>query len=208
MNYLHYDIIDSTNEEAKRLIAAGDLSSNTIITADEQTAGKGTQGRVWKSPKNAGLYVSFVHLDSLALTPLYTQAAGIACAQTIEECFGKKIQLKPVNDLYAVCPETDQLKKLGGILTESLVQENQLRALITGIGINLQPVNLPPNPAGYLAIGLKEILSPQQFAAWNRDEFIHVLLEKLESLYQFVHLNKVDELDKYTHQYAFTSQLI
>lgn len=134
---LTYDSLDSTNEEAKRLLAAGKITGLTAITASMQTAGKGTRGRVWVSPPGCGLYLSVVHpLDvpcqSAPLTPVFTLAAGVACAETLHEATGLRFQLKPINDVYIAGA------KLGGILTESVVRDNRLRALITGIGINLR----------------------------------------------------------------------
>jgi biotin-[acetyl-CoA-carboxylase] ligase BirA-like protein len=134
-----YDELDSTNEEAKRLLAQGKFNGVSIIRAHSQTAGKGTQGRRWISPPGVGLYFSVVHLfdDAIScptaepMAPLLTLAAGVACAETIQELTGLTIQLKPVNDLYVDgC-------KLGGILTESIISGNRCKAIITGIGINI-----------------------------------------------------------------------
>ncbi len=139
-HYIEAPELDSTNEEAKRLIQAETLSGPAIIRAHRQTAGRGTQGRTWHSPAGAGLYFSVVHPFAgwvevppalVPLTPLFTVAAGVACAESIRELTGLRIQLKPVNDLYV------QRQKLGGILVESLISQNQCQALITGIGINV-----------------------------------------------------------------------
>ena len=139
---LLYDKLDSTNEEAKRLLADGRITRPSLLRAESQTAGKGTQGRRWFSPPGAGLYCSVVHpfpgetltghtQREIPLSPLFTLAAGVACAETIQELTGLGIQLKPINDLYV------DGRKLGGILTESLISENHCKALITGIGINV-----------------------------------------------------------------------
>jgi biotin-(acetyl-CoA carboxylase) ligase len=95
---------------------------------------------------------------TVPLTPLFTLAAGVACAEAINTLTGIEIGLKPINDLYV------DGRKLGGILTESIISyeavangksggapeaplssaksqnpEPICRALITGIGINVLP---------------------------------------------------------------------
>ena len=53
---VHHRTIDSTNARARELAAAG-APHGTLVTADEQTAGRGRQGRIWFSsfhPELAG----------------------------------------------------------------------------------------------------------------------------------------------------------
>jgi BirA family transcriptional regulator, biotin operon repressor / biotin---[acetyl-CoA-carboxylase] ligase len=94
------------------------------------------------SPPDAGIYLSFLLRPggSISSLPLYTIAAGAACAQAIYECAGIRIGLKWVNDLIY------DGKKLGGILAElpSTTSGDHIstghpsnRALIIGIGVNL-----------------------------------------------------------------------
>lgn len=187
---LMYDQIDSTNEEAKRLLAEGAIKRLTLIRAHCQTAGKGTQGRTWVSPPGAGLYMSIVHpfqkgadwfqpLGSIPLTPMYTLAAGVACAKTIQEMTGLSIQLKPVNDLYV------EGRKLGGILTESLISQGACKALITGIGINvLSHETVQPQAAGMEArntipTSLQTCISPTWFSQWQGSAIIEELSQAL-----------------------------
>lgn len=150
---VHFETIDSTNLEAKRRLSDGSISTVCILQADSQTAGRGTQGRPWFSPPNAGLYFSIVHPAPGILSlcepytdfnsmftdwSLLTQAAGVACASVLRQHTGIPVTLKPINDLYVDgC-------KLGGILCESVIREelqgegfSACRGLITGIGINL-----------------------------------------------------------------------
>jgi BirA family transcriptional regulator, biotin operon repressor / biotin---[acetyl-CoA-carboxylase] ligase len=131
--------IDSTNEEAKRRFQAGEIQSLFSILAFHQTSGKGTQGREWVSPSNAGVYLSIVHPKppeiAFPLTPEFTLAAGLGSLQALNHLFEAQLHsplcLKPINDIYAGG------KKLGGILTESIIQDGEIKAIITGIGINI-----------------------------------------------------------------------
>ena len=64
---LHLDEIDSTNDEAKRLAAAGE-PAGLIVLADRQSAGRGRRGRNWASPKG-NLYCSFLPNNILLSKP-------------------------------------------------------------------------------------------------------------------------------------------
>lgn len=176
---LTYDELDSTNEEAKRLLAEGFITSPSLLRAVSQSAGKGTQGRRWFSPPGAGLYCTVVHplpgetlmgqaQGDIPLTPLFTLAAGVACAETIRELTGLAIQLKPINDLYV------DSRKLGGILTESLISENHCKALITGIGINVFEhaeiaAGCQAEDRGNAPASLQGCIPGHLFAQWHGD---------------------------------------
>ena len=54
------DEIDSTNEEAKRMIKNG-TNKDFVILAKKQTNGKGRKGRSFYSPKDTGIYYTYVH---------------------------------------------------------------------------------------------------------------------------------------------------
>ena len=146
MQLITLDTVDSTNEEAKRRFWANPTQAVPLcVVARQQTAGKGTQGRVWVSPPDAGLYLSYLHplTEQQAACPLttdFTLAAGVACVRAIQAVTGVTVQLKPINDLVV------GRAKLGGILVESLIQQGRMRALITGVGLNIRdvPRALPP----------------------------------------------------------------
>lgn len=197
---LRFDSLDSTNEEAKRRLAEGSLVKKSIICALEQTAGKGTQGRQWISPRGAGLYFSIVHPgenEVLPVTPILTLAAGVACARAIADLTGLTIQLKPINDLYL------DGRKLGGILVESLVCNNRCRGLVTGIGMNIlmneETVAACKHEArGNHPISLQEGLMPLYFSRVNpeqvADELMNAIAEQVETAYQQIFAGKTHSL--------------
>ncbi len=145
---VYHDELDSTNNEAKRLVQAGDAClSNaevTVIVAGAQTSGRGRLGRSWVSPSGAGLYCSVIHACDAkqVLTPYYTLAAGLAVMDTladVADAWFPKVALKPINDVMAV--HEGETKKLAGILVEGLMNQAILHHVITGVGINLTPAN-------------------------------------------------------------------
>src|SRR6187431_192106 len=80
----HYRSTDSTNTRARELAAAG-APHGTVVTAAEQTEGRGRQGRTWTAPAGkALLYSALVRpLDERhALLPL---AIPLAVCEVAEE---------------------------------------------------------------------------------------------------------------------------
>ncbi|HWP33775.1 MAG TPA: hypothetical protein VNL97_08500, partial [Solirubrobacterales bacterium] len=55
----HYRITDSTNERARELVEAG-APGGAVVTAREQTAGRGRRGRAWTAPDGKALLYSAV----------------------------------------------------------------------------------------------------------------------------------------------------
>lgn len=124
-----FDIIDSTNTEAKRQIQKG-IDDCKIIVASEQTSGRGRLGRTFYSPKDTGIYFTMAIKMGLAKEDLVliTTAVAVLTRRAIERVTGKSPLIKWVNDLYL------NDKKVCGILVESVLDKN---TFIIGIGINI-----------------------------------------------------------------------
>jgi BirA family biotin operon repressor/biotin-[acetyl-CoA-carboxylase] ligase len=126
---LHLRRVDSTNIRARELAAAG-APDGTLVTAAEQTAGRGRQGRTWTAPPGRALLCSLVIREPPRLLPL---AAGVAVA----EVAGDAARLKWPNDVLI------DGRKVAGILVEGRPQE---RWEVLGIGLNVavRPEDFPP----------------------------------------------------------------
>ncbi|MBX2859772.1 MAG: biotin--[acetyl-CoA-carboxylase] ligase [Vampirovibrio sp.] len=190
MKKIHYQTIDSTNEAAKRLISGGEITETTVITADTQTAGKGTQGRVWVSEAGTGVYLSMVHLGNqigsqitIPTTTDYTVAAAEACIEALDKTVGLRPTLKPINDLYV------DGRKLGGILVESLVQQGLIYALVTGVGVNVKPVSLPLADERNTPVSLEEVLPPHQMERFFTDALIEAMVQQIDVAYTRIFQN-------------------
>ena len=131
-NIHHFNTIDSTNTEAKRL-AEMHAPHGTVVIADSQTAGRGRLDRSFHSPAGTGIYFSVVLRPDLTpqqLMPL-TCAAAVAACNAVEKVSAIRPGIKWTNDLVV------NGKKLGGILTELRLNGNGLvDYAIIGIGIN------------------------------------------------------------------------
>jgi len=176
MQAFHFDSVDSTNESAKRLIQEAKIHGRAYVLAREQTAGRGQRGSTWLSPRDAGIYLTIVDFPNALPTPmtnLFTLGAGIACVETLRHCAGVDIHLKPINDLYA------GHAKLGGILTEAVIEGERIKALLTGIGINVRrtPRLLPaesPEP-----VSLQDLIPPAQFSCVDEGVLIAELVDQV-----------------------------
>lgn len=140
IDVLYYPSIDSTNNCCKRLLADG-KSGAFLVTADEQTAGRGRQGKSFYSPSLTGVYFSLVirPRTSLRNAVTATTAAAVAVCRAIENLTDKKPKIKWVNDVYL------DGKKICGILTEAVTnfEEGTVDSVIIGIGINIKTVDFP-----------------------------------------------------------------
>lgn len=130
--------VDSTNNVLK-LIAATEAQSSKrqplVCISEEQTAGKGRRGRSFFSPKNTGIYISFLLYPDVPISEasMYTTIAATAEAKAIEKVSGFPVDIKWVNDIWM------RGKKVSGILTEAStsIEDGSLEYVVVGIGINL-----------------------------------------------------------------------
>ena len=80
-----HDLLDSTNNRAKALAAAG-AAHGTAVIADSQSGGKGRLGRSFFSPEHAGIYLTVILRPDCApdRAGLLTSLAAVAAARAVE----------------------------------------------------------------------------------------------------------------------------
>lgn len=127
----HFEAIDSTNEEARRLAAAGEAGP-VWIAADRQSAGRGRRGRAWESPGgNLAATLLLRPNRSAAESAQLSFVAALAVSDMVQAYApGSRIRVKWPNDVLA------ESRKIAGILLESAGSQT-LDWLAVGIGINL-----------------------------------------------------------------------
>lgn len=133
----HFRVTDSTNARARELVEAG-APGGTVVTADEQTAGRGRQGRTWTAPPGKALLYSAIlrPLDERHL--LLPLAAPLAVCEAAEELEpGVRCKIKWPNDVWL------EGRKLAGVLIEAKPQDGWA---VIGVGLNLtiEPNEFPP----------------------------------------------------------------
>ncbi|MFT9076651.1 biotin--[acetyl-CoA-carboxylase] ligase [Ethanoligenens sp.] len=128
---VHFDSIDSTNREAKRLAEQGE-PEGTIVVAEMQTGGKGCAGRQWDCQPYQGIWMSIILRPAMDMpaAPCFTQMACAAVGQALEAS-AEGIQVKWPNDILL------HGKKIGGVLTESSGEIDRVDYIVLGIGVNV-----------------------------------------------------------------------
>ncbi len=133
---IRLDSAGSTNDEAKKLLKAGEIAP-FLLTADEQTAGKGTHGRSFHSPRG-GLYMSLVlPVESVEDSVYFTSLAAVAVCEVLRENEKIDAKIKWINDILL------DGKKLVGILCESVFSGNGAGHIVIGVGVNCKKTVFP-----------------------------------------------------------------
>lgn len=165
----YYDSIDSTNTQAKRFIAEGE-NEVMLVVANEQTQGRGRQGKSFYSPSQTGIYMSLAIHPNLQLqnAVAITTAASVAVCKAIEKLTDKKPTIKWVNDVYL------DGKKICGILTEAVTdfETQTVTSVVIGVGVNVDTAVFPSDIENASCLGVKI----------NRAELIGNIANELNSI--------------------------
>ena len=140
------DTVDSTNTFAKEKLLNKDY---LVVISEQQTAGRGRQGKEWYSPNAGNIYMTIKFKDKNP-APL-SLIIGLLISEAMDSVSGQKINagLKWPNDLLI------NKKKICGILIESEMSADEVE-FIVGIGINY---SLPKKESWWGEIGeLADIL--------------------------------------------------
>ncbi|HXF95078.1 MAG TPA: biotin--[acetyl-CoA-carboxylase] ligase [Gemmatimonadales bacterium] len=136
--------------DAVHELAAQGAPAGTVVLAEEQTAGRGRDGRTWRSPAG-GVWLGALLRPGGGALPAIAVRVGLAVAEAVDGVLGRPVtRLKWPNDVLL------QDRKLGGILCEGRWQGDALQWLAVGVGVNL--ANEIPAELGDRAIALREVL--------------------------------------------------
>jgi BirA family biotin operon repressor/biotin-[acetyl-CoA-carboxylase] ligase len=170
----------STNLDLLELARSG-APEGVVLVADHQTAGRGRLDRTWEAPPGSSLLVSILLRPELEPAHVFaaTMAVGVSAVEATREVAGLVPSLKWPNDLIVTRSEDDRatVRKLGGMLTESVVEGDRIAALVVGIGIN---VNWPDTPPPDLA-DIATALNHEVGAEVDREDLLVAILERLEA---------------------------
>ena len=134
----YFDETDSTNTRARKLAEEG-APHGTLVIADSQSSGKGRRGRLWTSPRGVGIWMSMLLRPDIAPVhaSMLTLIAGMAVVRGVKESTGLDAMIKWPNDAVLAG------RKICGILTEMSTEDETIRYVITGIGINVNIDEFP-----------------------------------------------------------------
>ena len=130
----HFAVTDSTNGRARSLALAG-APSGTVVTAEEQTAGRGRRGRTWSAPPGKALLYSAILRPLGREHGLLPLAVPLAVCEAVESLAPVRCAVKWPNDVWI------EGRKVAGVLIEAHAPE----WAVIGIGLNVavEPGELP-----------------------------------------------------------------
>lgn len=147
------DSIDSTNDEARRRILT--LDNLSVLSALEQTGGRGQRENKWHSEPNQNLTFSIVLKNppvKAADQFIISEITAVTLVSFLAE-HGIEADIKWPNDIYV------SGKKICGILIENSLKGQSIDWTIIGIGLNVNQFNFPvnlPNPTSMRICTQKE----------------------------------------------------
>lgn len=171
---VYFDATDSTNAQAKRL-AEAHAPHGTLVVSDRQDGGKGRRGRSWASPSGVGIWMSLILRPKIdpSLASMLTLVAALAVRKGILEETGLSPLIKWPNDLVL------NGKKICGILTEMSTELMEIQYVITGIGINVNQKEFPPEIRDTATS-----LSLEAGRSFRRSSLIAAILKAFEKDYE------------------------
>jgi len=180
--------VASTNTLAMEMAADG-TPEGTVVIAETQTGGKGRLGRKWISPKG-NLYLSVILRPKIPIqkAPLITLTGAVAVASAIRTTCGLEAGIKWPNDILI------SGKKVSGLLTEMSAEQDRIRHIVLGIGVdvNMEMGELPPDVRS-----LSTTLAAETEAKINRTALLQQVLRDLEHWYQKFLGNEEDVLNEW-----------
>ncbi|AOM82833.1 biotin--[acetyl-CoA-carboxylase] ligase [Salisediminibacterium beveridgei] len=173
---IHKEVTSSTQDDAMELIQSG-AANGTVVISDAQTKGRGRLGRDWHSGPDGGLWFSMIVKPEIPVhrAPQLTLITGVALVRVLNRLTEQSgtFRIKWPNDILA-----DHLKT-AGILTEMHADPDRVRALMIGVGINVNQVAFPD----WLA-GQAESLAGLTGETLNRNVVLSHFLTEFEYWYQ------------------------
>jgi BirA family biotin operon repressor/biotin-[acetyl-CoA-carboxylase] ligase len=162
--HVHHRVTDSTNARARELASRG-APHGTVVTAAEQTAGRGRQGRTWVAAPGDAILISVIIRESEAGLPMTPLAAAVAVAEACASLGAGDVAIKWPNDVWIGG------RKVSGILVEGRPQEGWA---VLGIGLNVGTREFPNE--------LREIATSLALAGTDTtlDDAQRALLEELD----------------------------
>ncbi|MCL2383869.1 MAG: biotin--[acetyl-CoA-carboxylase] ligase [Oscillospiraceae bacterium] len=171
-NIAYFEMIESTQAKAKEL-AAQKIQTGTIVVTEKQTKGIGTHGRQWIAEENSNILMTLIIYPECNIAKLEGMTIDIAecLVDVFQELHGIAVKVKEPNDLII------NNKKLGGILTETILEKEVVKNLFIGIGININQEEFPKE-----LMDIATSLKKETNKTFIREEIIAEFLNRFEEI--------------------------
>ena len=188
MNIIKLDAINSTNDYLKMLLQRQFVENFTVVTAENQTNGRGQMGSEWSVEEGKNLTFSVLVKD-LLLEVNAIFHLNVAVAISVIEALSffeiKDLSIKWPNDILA------EGKKIGGILIENSIKTDGEIFSIVGIGVNV-------NQKNFLNLPKASSLSALKDKEFDTPEILNAILEYLRrNIAMVMNKNTAHIWDKY-----------
>ena len=184
MRIIKLNAIDSTNSFLRQLSVAEPLEDYTVVVANHQTNGRGQMGTNWTSQESKNLTVSvFKDVSFLRIEDSFyiSMVVALSIFKALETFQIRKLKIKWPNDILS------DKKKLGGILIENVIKQNQLQASVIGFGLNINQTNFDDLPK---ASSLRVISG----TVYDLDEVLHEILNQLKVYLKILENGQLDAI--------------
>ena len=187
MKLIKLDAIDSTNDFLKSLSSQDELENFTVVTAENQTKGKGQMGAKWSAEAGKNLIMSVLVKDFLFDNEQVFNLSivvSLAVLETLKSLNIPDLCIKWPNDIMSYN------KKIGGILIENTLKSDGRIVSVVGIGLNVNQTNYSelPNASSLSVIAGK---------SFDKQEIAFLIVEKLKENIQLWQTSAQDLWDKY-----------
>ena len=175
MRVIKLEETKSTNTYSKENLTL--LEDKTVVHALRQTHGRGRLNRTWVDLGENNLFFSIVLKPSTDFKAVYsnlTQYTSVILCRIFEN-YGLNPKVKWPNDVMI-----DGQRKICGILCETVIENNELKGIILGIGINL---NASKEDVDNIPDRIVTALNLETGANVNPDAFLNEFLTEFFKTY-------------------------
>ena len=187
MKLIKLDAIDSTNDFLKALASQDELDNFTVVTAENQTKGKGQMGSKWQSESGKNLIMSALVKDFLYDNEQVFNLSiivSLAVIETLKSFDIPDLSIKWPNDIMSYN------KKIGGILIENTLKSDGRIVSVVGLGLNVNQTNFTELPhASSLSVITK--------STFDKDIFPALIIEKIQEKITLWENNSTDFWKQY-----------
>jgi BirA family biotin operon repressor/biotin-[acetyl-CoA-carboxylase] ligase len=145
MKLIKLDAIDSTNDFLKAMSGRDELDNFTVVTAENQTKGKGQMGARWQSESGKNLIMSVLVKDFIFHnTDVFNLSliVSLSVIDVLKTLNIPDLSIKWPNDIMSYN------KKIGGILIENTLKSDGRIVSVVGIGLNVNQTDFENLPRG------------------------------------------------------------
>ena len=187
MKLIKLDAIDSTNDFLKALASQDELDNFTVVTAENQTKGKGQMGSKWQSESGKNLIMSALVKDFLYDNEQVFNLSiivSLAVIETLKSFDIPDLCIKWPNDIMSYN------KKIGGVLIENTLKSDGRIVSVVGLGLNVNQTNFTELPhASSLSVITKN--------TFDKDILPALIIEKIQEKITLWKTNSTDFWKQY-----------